>query len=191
MNISIDPYILYRLSCYIQGAVRQGAVLTFKELVQRFEKGTRLDLGGYRQQSRYVWALKNICSNFGFCFVLVHGTRGKQLCLTSKNNSHFNHDYDRDAPLAQSLLKVLQTTKVVSVKVYDTLLKSTELAKKSLERLVNLLKKKSERFGLVFFRVGRDLHVRLKKDWHISQKITTKNRPKNTPQNYDITCRVG
>lgn len=188
MNTSINYHTLQRLAGYMHGAVRQGAFFPFEELVKRFKKTTHLSLGGCRQKKRYLSALKGLCNNFGFQFVMASGTRGKVLYVTSQNYSHFKYEYDRETSFVHALLKALQTGTVASVKVYDTLVASTALTKKSLERPISILKNKAKQFGLIFYKLGRELYVKLKHQYIVSNN--SKNLSKNTPQNSDITSSI-
>lgn len=188
MNTSIDYYVLQRLVGYIKGATNQGAFFPFEELVRRFKKTTQLSLGGSRQRKRYLAALKKLGTSAGIQFVMASGTRGKVLNVTSSNYTHFKHEYDREVTFAQVLLKALQKSSVGSIKVYDTLLGATALTKKSLERPVRILKNKAKRFGIVFYKLRRELYAKLKHPY--LPKQYSKNSSKNNPQNYDITSNI-
>lgn len=190
MDCSVDYSYLLRLAGYIQSAVRQGAFLSFNTVLERFQKCTKLTLGGKRQQKRYRKKLKELASKFGFKFVFAHGQRGETLFVTSQENSHFDHKYAQEAPLAHSLLKILHETKERTIKVYASLLKQSKLTKKSLERPIAELKKKAYKFGLFFKKIGRELHVCLKYKVKASpSEKTYKNTPQKGDMHYNIVAK--
>lgn len=176
-DININRLTFARLQGYIKGAVSQGAFLSLDTLFQRFEKTTQLNLGGKRQRQRYLATLKNTADS-PLKFVKVYTQKGQKLYVTSKTSPHFDDNYDKEALYAKVLLEALQKNKIDSVKAYETLLKKFSLTKKSLERIIRKLKEKADRFGLIFFKIGRDLHVKLKYPYCINNDHkSSKNIP--------------
>jgi len=75
--------------------------------------------------------------------------------------------------------------KAFSIKVYDTLLETTKLNKKSLEKPIRILKSKASIFGLIFIKIGSILHAQLK--YPSCAKCNDPKLSQNTPQNYDFS----
>lgn len=196
MKLYTNPSFIEQFACYAQKATSQGAFFQVETLINRFHKRKSNRQICDRQKDRYRAGIQKIAFAFGLKCSLIPGQRGYTLCISSLENSYFNPYYEKITALAQPLLEKLYKSKESSIKVYEVLRRMVKNASNAtLGRIVNKLKDKSKTLGLDFFKVGRDLHVRLR--YSKTPNIRNKNNynqyenkykkiTKNAAQNTDI-----